>query len=299
MTAPMTHIPVLEDTVLSLLAPQSGETVLDVTLGLAGHATRFLEATAPTGRLYGLDADVKNLAFATQKLSVFGDRVKLHHLNFGQIQELILPPLDILFADLGLSSPHVDDPERGFTFRADSPLDLRFDQSVGLSASEFLERSTEDDIAQIMRDFGELYQPARRIGKELAGKTFRTSTELRAVIEAVFTFKAKSMLPQIFQALRMAVNNELGVLQTLLETGPTLLSTGGRMGVISFHSLEDRMVKQAFRALITPEKDPITGKISKEASFELVTPKAVVPDAAEITANPRARSVKFRILRRR
>jgi len=299
MTGPMTHIPVLEETALSFLKPKTGERVLDVTLGLAGHATRFLQATGPDGEFVGLDADATNLAFAREKLSIFGDRVTLHHVNFGRLPELELEPVDILFADLGLSSPHVDDPERGFTFRAESPLDLRFDQSIGFSASQYIEHASEEEIAQIMRDFGELYQPARRIGKELAGKTFTTSTELRAVIESVFTFKAKSMLPQIFQALRMAVNDELGVLQTLLETGPFLLKSGGRMGVISFHSLEDRMVKQAFRALTTPEKDPITGKISVDAAFELVTTKAVVPDAAEIAANPRARSVKFRILRRR
>ncbi len=294
----MTHIPVLEETALTLLAPKSGERVLDVTLGLAGHAKRFLEATAPDGQFIGLDADRTNLAFAKEKLQEFGDRVELIHTNFGALPSLDLEPVDILFADLGLSSPHVDDPERGFTFRTEAPLDLRYDRTNGLSAAEYIERSSEDHIAEIMRDYGELFQQARRIGKELAGKSFATTTELCAVIEKVFTFKAKSLYPQIFQALRIAVNDELGVLTTLLETGPQLLTPGGRMGVISFHSSEDRMVKQAFRALTTPVKDPITGKIAVEAGFELVTPKAVVPSAEEITANPRARSVKFRILRR-
>lgn len=299
MAPEMIHIPVLEDTVLELLVPRAGETVMDVTLGLAGHASRFLERTAPDGQFIGLDADATNLAFATKRLEPFGDRVTLYHLNFGRLPELEVPPIDILFADLGLSSPHVDDPERGFTFRSDSPLDLRFDQTVGLSASDYIKQATEDEIAYIMRDYGELYQPARRIGKELAGKEFLRSSELCAVIESVFTFKAKSMFPQIFQALRMAVNDELGVLQTLLETGPSLLAPGGRMGVISFHSLEDRMVKHAFRELSTPQKDPVTGKISVEAGFTVLTPKAVVPTAEEIAANPRARSVKFRILERR
>ncbi len=298
MTGSMTHIPVLEDTVLTLLAPKRGETVLDVTLGLAGHATRFLQATAPNGRLIGLDADAVNLAFASEKLKEFGDRVELHHVNFGELPSLELPPINILFADLGLSSPHVDDPERGFTFRTEAPLDLRFDRTQGWSAADLLERSTEDRIAEIMRDYGELFQQAKRIGRELAGKRFETTTELCAAIEKVFTFKAKSLYPQIFQALRIAVNDELGVLTTLLETGPFLLAPGGRMGVISFHSLEDRMVKHAFRTLSTPEKDPITGKISKKAPFEVLTPKAVVPTDEEVTTNPRARSVKFRILQR-
>lgn len=294
----MTHIPVLEETVLDLLKPASGDTVLDVTLGLAGHAMRFLEKTAPDGHFYGLDADAVNLAFARERLTGFGDRVTLIHSNFGELPHLDLPPVAILFADLGLSSPHVDDPERGFTFRSEAPLDLRFDRTSGLSAADFIRNASDDDIAQIMRDFGELFQQARRIGKELAGHTFHTTLELREVIERVFTFKAKSILPQIFQALRMAVNDELGVLQTLLETGPFLLAPGGRMGVISFHSLEDRMVKHAFRALATPIKDEITGKVSVPASFELGTAKAIVPTPEEIAINPRARSVKFRILRR-
>lgn len=298
MALQMTHIPVLEETVLQLLAPKAGETVLDVTLGLAGHATRFLEATGPTGRFYGLDADSTNLAFASKMLEQFGERVELHHLNFGQIGELALPPLDILFADLGLSSPHVDDPERGFTFRTEAPLDLRYDRTSGLSAAEYIERASEEQIAGIMRDYGELFQQAKRIGRELAGKSFATTTELCSVIEKVFTFKAKSLYPQIFQALRIAVNDELGVLNTLLSIGPTLLAPGGRMGVISFHSLEDRMVKHAFRTLSTPVKDCITGKVSQNAPFAILTPKAVVPEEEEIIANPRARSVKFRILQR-
>lgn len=299
MTPEMHHIPVLEDVVLDLLAPKSGETVLDVTLGLAGHASRFLQKTAPDGHFIGLDADQINLAYATEKLAPFGDRVTLYHLNFGQLSELELGAVDILFADLGLSSPHVDDPTRGFTFRTDAPLDLRYDQTSGWSAAAFIERSSEEDIARIMRDYGELYQPARRIGKELAGKHFEGTAALCTALENVFTFKTKSMLPQIFQALRIAVNDEMGVLQNLLEVGPALLAPGGRMGVISFHSLEDRLVKHAFRTLATPLKDPVTGKISVEADFEVMTPKAVVPSTEEVTANPRARSVKFRILRRR
>jgi 16S rRNA (cytosine1402-N4)-methyltransferase len=130
MASEMKHIPVLEKTVLEELAPMAGDTVLDVTLGLGGHALRFVEATSPDGLFIGLDADAVNLAFATNRLSSFGDRVQLHHLNFGELPSLDLPPINVLFADLGLSSPHVDDPERGFTFRTEAPLDLRFDQNL-------------------------------------------------------------------------------------------------------------------------------------------------------------------------
>ncbi len=292
------HVPVLEETVLTLLEPKPNETVLDVTLGLAGHALRFLKATAPDGRFIGLDADTLNLNEATKRLADFSDRITLHHANFGELPRLQLPQVDILFADLGLSSPHVDDPSRGFTFRTEAPLDLRYDQQSGQSAADLIRYSEEEELAKIFRDYGELYPQARRLGKVLSGQLFVTTVDLRTAVEKAFGYRAKPLMPQVFQALRMAVNDELGVLQTLLAAGPQLLTVGGRMGVLSYHSLEDRMVKHAFRTLATPLKDDITGKVAVPASFELVTPKAVVASADESAANARARSVKFRILRR-
>lgn len=299
MIEPFRHVPVLEEEVLSLLAPNENEAVLDVTLGLAGHGLRFLQATAPNGRFIGVDADVQNLAEATKRLADFANRVTLIHANFGELPHLKLPQVDILFADLGLSSPHVDDPERGFTFRVEAPLDLRYDRQSGQSASDFIRYAEEEQLANVFREFGELWKEGRRLAKVLTGQTYVTTVDLRTAVEKAFGYHAKSLMPQVFQALRIMVNDELGVLKTLLEAGPLLLKLGGRMGVLSYHSLEDRMVKHAFRALVTPLKDSITGQIVVPASYELVTPKAVVASKEECIANSRSRSVKFRILRRR
>lgn len=299
MTDPRRHIPVLEETALELLAPKAGETVLDVTLGLAGHARRFLEQIGPKGHFIGLDADGINLEAAKATLAPYADQITLYHTNFGNLPALDLPQVDVLLADLGLSSPHLDDPERGFAFRVESPLDARYDQTSGKSVRERVLQADEEELVTVFREYGELFREARHLAKNLAGKDFPTTVALRTAVEEAFGFRAKPILAQVFQALRMWVNDELGVLHTLLEAGPALLAPGGRMGVMSYHSLEDRMVKHAFRALTTPVKDPITGKISVEAGFELLTPKAVIATDEEIARNPRARSVKFRILRRR
>ncbi len=298
MNQSFTHAPVLEKEVMQLLAPMSDETLLDVTLGLGGHAKRFLEMTAPNGKLFALDADSKNLEQAHEVLLDFDNRMELRHLNFGQITDLEFPPLDILFADLGLSSPHLDDPERGFSFRTDAPLDMRFDRTSGITASQLIKTSDEDALTKIFRGFGELYPQAKRLAKTLAGSDVLTTFHLKAIVEQTFGFKAKSLMPQVFQALRIAVNDELRSLQELLRVGPTLLAIGGRMGVISFHSLEDRMVKHTFRSLTTPVKDDITGKVAIAAPFELLTHKSVMPSDEEIERNPRARSAKFRVIRK-
>ncbi len=290
------HIPVLETTVLEVLSPAPGETVLDVTLGLGGHALRMLDAVGPTGRLIGLDADTKNLQLAQQRLEGRGVS-ELHHANFRDLPALKLPPVDVLLADLGLSSPHVDDPTRGFTFRTDAPLDLRFDQSTGETATELMERSSAEELFEIFRTYGE-FPGGARLGRALAGKNTPTTFALKQIVENTFGFQAKSVLPQVFQALRIAVNDELGALDILLEVGPKLLCDGGRMGVISYHSLEDRAVKQTFRTLTSQEKDPITGKALGPATFELLTRRPLVPSQDEITQNPRARSAKFRVIRR-
>ncbi len=290
------HIPVLQTTVMNVFQPKHGETVLDVTLGLGGHAHTFLESVGEAGRLIGLDADQRNLEVARKNLSEFSDRTTLMHANFSQLSELNLPRVDILFADLGLSSPHLDDPARGFSFRSDGPLDLRFDQSRGVTAMHLIEMSDEAELATIFRSYGELYMQARRLASTLAGTQIATTAQLRTLIEELFGFRAKAILPLVFQALRIAVNDELTALDALLHVGPSLLKKGGRMGIISYHSLEDRPVKHTFRSLTTPLKDPITGKISQDAAFRLLTPKALVPSAQEMADNPRSRSAKFRAL---
>jgi len=292
------HVSVLHTAVLEILGPKPGEDVLDVTLGLAGHAESFLRATAPDGRLAALDADGENLAFAKERLAPFAGRTEFHHCNFRDVASLQLAPVDILFADLGLSSPHVDNPERGFSFRFDGPFDLRFDRSRGETAADFLERITPEELYVIFRKYGELQQSSR-LSKLLAGKRWDTTTAVKEKVEEAYGYRAKSVLPQVFQSIRIALNDEMHALEELLRVGPQLLKEGGRMGVISFHSLEDRLVKHTFRELCAPEKDIVTGKIAVEAPFELVTPKAVVPSDEEISHNPRARSAKFRVIRKK
>ncbi len=283
--------------------PQTGETVLDATLGLAGHASAFLAATAPTGILIGLDADIHNLSLSRERLKEYGGRVQLHHLNFRDIATLLPQQVDILFADLGVSSPHFDDPTRGFTFRSTAPLDMRYDRSSGQTAEVFLKTASEDQIADVLYQFGDMHQ-TRRLAHALhmrfqAANTAFTTDDVVQCVQTVFGFRAPSILPQVFQALRIQVNDELGALQSLLAVIPHILHPGGRCGIISYHSLEDRLVKQTFRTLSTADRDPFTGADRTAAPYELLTRKALTPSEAEIAANPRARSAKFRAIARR
>ncbi|MFH1444769.1 MAG: 16S rRNA (cytosine(1402)-N(4))-methyltransferase RsmH [Candidatus Peregrinibacteria bacterium] len=296
MTAPH-HVPVLLSEVLTLLDPKAGETVLDVTLGLGGHAEAFFKKIGEHGRLIGLDADAQNLAHAEARLRKLPGHVDCRHANFSAIADIDLPPIDILFADLGLSSPHVDDPERGFTFREEVPLDLRYDRSSGVSAAAWLAQASEDEVAQCLREFGEL-PSAKRFARMLKEHKPTTTTAVVLAAEALYRWRAKAVLPQIFQALRIAVNDELGALDALLSVGPSLLTPGGRMGVISYHSLEDRRVKQVFRALSQAPKHLDTGQDVHPPFFTLLTRKAIVPSDDEVTVNPRSRSGKLRVIMR-
>lgn len=294
------HKPVLLTEVMNILHPLPGETVIDVTLGLGGHASAFMKAVGANGRLIGLDADEDNLHRAREIIQ--GSNVTLIHANFRDLATLSLPSVDILFADLGVSSPHFDDPSRGFSFRADGPLDLRFDRSRGMTADEMIRESSEAELVYIFSRFGELPR-SKTLGARLysyvrrSPKPLRT-TDLRLLVEELYGYHAKDTLPQVFQALRMAVNDEVGALEELLKIGQTMLKTGGRTGIISFHSLEDRMVKDVFRSLATVEKDSLTGAPIGEAPFEVLTKKPVVPTRDEVHANPRSRSAKFRAVRR-
>ncbi len=307
-----THVPILlrqegEDSthpdVLDILSPRPHESVLDATLGLGGHAQAFLARTSPDGILTGMEADQENLAIAEERLKMFDGRVRLTHANFREIASLDLPRQDIIFADLGLSSPHLDDPTRGFSFRADAPLDMRFDRTSGATAAEWLQSANEADMRQVFRMYGELREAHRlahhlyRVARQ-SPEALATTSGLKNVCESVFTYRTPSVLPQVFQAIRMHINDEIGALTSLLSAAPTLLKPGGRLGIITFHSLEDRLVKQTFRALTTPTKDEITGAVSVAARFELLTKKPLVPDAQEIERNFRARSAKFRAIRR-
>ncbi|HLC75843.1 MAG TPA: 16S rRNA (cytosine(1402)-N(4))-methyltransferase RsmH [Candidatus Peribacterales bacterium] len=295
----MSHTPVLLREVIDHLHPQSGETVIDLTVGLGGHAKAFSEKIGSKGKLIGLDADEKNLAEATKNIAE--KNVQFLHVNFRELPTLNLPLCDILFADLGLSSPHIDDPQRGFTFREDSPLDCRFDQTHGEPASLLLERASEEELVRIFGEYGEL-RFARTLAQEImarrAPQAFGRSSDLVRAVEKVFSWKAKKVLPQIFQALRIAVNDEMGALSILLDYGPSLLKPGGRFGIISYHSLEDRMVKRRFQELAGIPGSGVFKTALVPTSYTLLTKKPVQPTMEEIQRNPRSRSAVFRILQK-
>lgn len=291
------HIPVLETSVLEQLRPLPGESVLDCTLGLGGHARRFLEATAPGGTLVGIDADGENLAAARRSLAPFEGRTRLIHANFGDAATLGLPAADIVFADLGVSSPHFDDPARGMSFRAEGPLDMRFDRTGGRTAARRIADATEHELVFVLRTYGELTD-VRRLIAGMKQRPPETTAELAALAREAYGWKAPQLLPQVFQALRMWVNDECAALERLLAALPALLSARGRAGIITFHSLEDRLVKHAFRSLCSVPKDPVTGKAQGAAAWESVPAKGIVPSASEVAENPRARSARLRVIRR-
>ncbi|MFA6523014.1 MAG: 16S rRNA (cytosine(1402)-N(4))-methyltransferase RsmH [Candidatus Peribacteraceae bacterium] len=295
----MSHIPVLRERVIEILRPNEGEHVLDVTLGLGGHAEAFLRAVGEGGRLTGIDADTGNIACSQEHLLEWKEQCTFIHANFRSLATLGLGTFDIIFADLGVSSPHLDDPTRGFTFRSDAPLDLRFDQSSGRSAADILSDATEDDLKRMLREYGELHNAgkiASTIYAAIRHEGIKTTWQLKSVIEKAAGFRAPSILPQVFQALRIRVNDELAALEAFLHIAPSHLNPGGRLGIISYHSLEDRLVKQTFRSLTTPLKDSITGAIAQDAPYQLLTPKGVKPSENEIARNPRARSAIFRAI---
>ncbi|MEK7201277.1 MAG: 16S rRNA (cytosine(1402)-N(4))-methyltransferase RsmH, partial [Patescibacteria group bacterium] len=234
--SPLRHIPVLQEEILRILAPMQGETVLDVTIGCGGHARTFLEAIGPRGKLIGIDADKDNLAEAARKLAPWRKQIHLIHGNFRNTSTLLHPlnplhPLhpytvDILFADLGLSSPHIDDPNRGFTFRQQAPLDLRFDRTQGTTAATLLQKTSKKDLPNILKIYGELPHSAD-LAEALSSTHPKTTLELKAIVEQVYRWRAPHFLPQVFQALRIAVNDELSALQDLLRDGPELLAPCG------------------------------------------------------------------------
>lgn len=294
----MEHISVLLNEAIDILSPKKGESILDVTLGLGGHSEAFLNAVGSKGSLTALDADKQNLEDAEKRLSDIAGAKTFIHSNFSELGNLDLGTFDMIFADLGVSSPHFDDAERGFSFRLDGPLDLRFDRSTGITAAKWLQYSSQEEIANALFHFGEVKQ-SRKISDEIKKQNPQTTFELKKCVEDTCGFRANSLLPQVFQALRIVLNDELDALDELLRVGQTLLNPGGRMAVISFHSLEDRIVKQTFRALCADEKDDYTGAVSVEADFLALTKKPITPSDEEKEQNPRSRSAKMRAIERK
>ncbi len=297
MDRPAAHVPVLRDEVVKLLSPGSGEVMLDCTVGLGGHSEALMKAAGEDGQLIGIDLDESNLLAAKERLSAFAPRVRLFHANFSQIREVLAEAgrqtVDLLLADLGISSSQLDDPQRGLSFQADGPLDMRLDISQGCTAADIISNSSEAELADIIYNYGE-ERYSRRIARSivLARRQGRieTTRQLSEIISrslpAVAGRTRKGVHPatRTFQALRIAVNREFENLEQLLAVLPDVLSPGGRAGIISFHSLEDRRVKRAFADFVG------TGKA------KLITRKPVTASEDEVVLNPRSRSAKLRVV---
>jgi 16S rRNA (cytosine1402-N4)-methyltransferase len=286
------HVPVLLSEALGFLRCRPGGIYVDATLGFGGYAEAIVESSSPSGRLVGLDRDLEALALARARLSSFSSRITLLHSSFAEIDlrldELSLARVDGIVADLGLSSLQLDDPARGFSFREEGSLDMRFDRSQGPTAADLVNGMEERELAQILRELGEERRAAAIARRLVQRRPIRTTSELRRAVVSVLGPRTGALDPatRTFQALRIAVNRELEALDALLAKAPERLAPGGRLIVISYHSLEDRRVKLSFRAR------------AKAGGFAVLTKKPVAPRAEEVQRNRRARSGKLRALER-
>ncbi|HEU5349484.1 MAG TPA: 16S rRNA (cytosine(1402)-N(4))-methyltransferase RsmH [Ktedonobacterales bacterium] len=302
------HTPVMPDEVLSALQPHAGGRYLDGTLGGAGHTRLLLDASAPDGRVLAIDADPLALERARTLLpeAIAGGRLLLRHGNFAQMGELAaadFAPVDGILLDLGLSSDQLADRERGFSFTHDAPLDMRFDTSRGVSAADLVNTLSEDELADVIWRYGEERRSraiARRIGETRQRQPITRTSELARLVASVVHGRPGGIHPatRTFQALRIAVNDELASLEAALPAAIELLRPGGRLAVISFHSLEDRIVKQTFqreeRGCICPPELPacVCGRVPR---VRIITRHPLTASDEEIAANPRARSAKLRV----
>jgi len=293
------HEPVLLKETLTLLAPAPGKLFVDGTLGGGGHSEALLAAGAS---VIGLDQDPQALEFAGRRLARYGERFRAVRSNFAEVgrvlDELGIPGIDGALLDIGVSSWQLDTPERGFSFQADGPLDMRMDPEGPVTAADLVNTAPVEELARIFREYGE-ESAARRVALQIEKeRPIRTTLELVAVVEKVIPRRGRiSPATKVFQALRIAVNRELEVLEKALLECSARLNPGGRFAVITFHSLEDRIVKLFFRERSAewidkpewpePRRNPLY-------QFRLLTPKPVVASEEEINRNPRSRSAKLR-----
>lgn len=302
------HIPVLMREAIAFLDLSGGERIIDANLGLGGHASVILEKIGKRGQLLGIDRDAQVLAAAKQNLISHQDQVTFVHNTFSQLSEIALShnfsEVDGILFDLGLSSWQLEKEGRGFSFQKDESLDMRMDQSQGLTAAELLHASTEAELQKIFREFGE--EPfARQIAaaivrQEKVSRINRTGELVKVVSSAVpkkFHHGRIHPATRVFQALRIAVNDELNELKKVLPQALTVLKREGRLVVISFHSLEDRIVKNFFKQeskdCICPPELPVC-RCQHRAKLTILTKKPIMPTDEELNNNPRARSAKLR-----
>ena len=301
-----THVPVLVVEVAEWLRPRPGACIVDATVGLGGHAIALL-AAAPETRLLGLDRDPAALALAGARLASFGDRVVLRRASYADLPAMVRAVgwngADAVVLDLGVSSLQLDDVARGFSFRADGPLDMRMDPDAPRTAAEIVNGWSEGDLAQLLHEYGE--EPrARRVARSIVrARPLATTAALAAAVTRALGGGRPGHHPatRTFQALRIAVNDELEALDRFLADGWDLLRPHGRLAVLAYHSLEDRRVKEAFRrwaadCLCPPQVARCT--CGWRAKVRMLTRRPVRPAPAEVTANPRARSARLRVVER-
>ena len=299
MAEEVVHLPVLCDVVLGLLEYPADAIIVDATVGQGGHAAPMAERLGRDGLLVGLDVDENSLAVARSNLNRVNCRVKLLRENFGGLGEVLdaagMGPVDVILADLGVSSAQLGDVERGLSFQLDGPLDMRLDDRLDQTASDLVNRLRVEELADLIYQYGQ-ERHSRRIARQIVArrkeKRIETTGELVAVINEALRIRGPGRrgrinpATQTFQALRIVVNDELGNLTRLLSVGAELLKPGGQIAIISFQSLEDRLVKNNFRE-------------NKQAGrYEILTRKPIVADQAERDRNPRSRSAKLRVARR-
>lgn len=300
----MAHVPVLYQEVLDLLRPRPGGQYIDGTLGAGGHSAGLLTATAPSGRVLALDRDTNAVAFAQQRLAHYHERVTFIHTNYADMAQIApqhgFDQVDGILLDLGLSSRQLDSASRGFSFRQEATLDMRFDTSQGETAADLINNLSSAELADLFWQYGEERHSRRYARAIIAHRPLQTTTQLAALIAQHAPRSKKRIHPatQVFQALRIAVNDELGSLKRGLPAALTLLKPTGRVAIISFHSLEDRFVKQQFRQLsqdcICPPQQPLC-TCDTQPTIKRITRKVIKPSPAEIQQNPRSRSARLRV----
>jgi len=300
------HVPVLLQEVLAFLRAEPGGTYIDGTVGGGGHAEAILTASAPDGRLLGLDRDPHALELARRRLASFGDRVVLRHGSFAHLAALAesFAPADGVLLDLGLSSLQLGDAERGFAFSRQGPLDMRFDPTEEtMTAADLVNRLSVKELTELLYRYGEESQARRIAGAIVSHRPIHSTAELARVVEEAVGRQGRiHPATQTFQALRIAVNRELEALEVVLPQVLEVLRPGGRLVVISFHSLEDRIVKHFLRreardCLCPPEI--VVCVCGHEAQVRILTRRPVRPEPDEVAANPRARSARLRAAEKR
>lgn len=303
--AELLHQPVLYQEIILALRPKTPNRYVDATVGAGGHAWGILKASEPDGRLLGLDVDPQALAAASQRLAIYGERVTLRQASYtdlpAEMERLGWEKVSGIVLDLGVSSIQLDQPGRGFSFQSDGPLDMRFNPEAGYTAADLVNQLEERQLAEILWRYGE-ERNSRRIAREIvAARPVSTTRQLAEIVQRASRGEKGRIHPatRTFQALRIEVNRELEAEEKVLPLAVKALEPGGRLAVISFHSLEDRIVKQFFRLesrdCICPPEQPVC-TCGHKASLREVNRKPITASAVEIEQNPRARSARLRIV---